>query len=143
MATIKKSVKKSVKKSANNGVPVSPKSEIFVTPEGYTVARNEEDFFDSVDWEATPEVRGCVLNVRTVELKKTKKGEAKTTRVMSFVDEEGLAWSIWEKKQLEALFNVVEPKTNIIITHTGTQEIPGRALPMHKFRTLYRLEQVQ
>jgi len=141
MATPKKVVKKVVKKSEKNGTPVTPQSEIFVTPDGYSIARGDDDFFDAVDWETTPEVRGKVLSVREIELKKPKKGEAKTTRVLSFVDESGIGWSIWEKKQLEPLFNVVQKDTQIIIAHTGTQEIKGRALPMHKFRCLYRNDQ--
>lgn len=126
------------KKMTSSDVDNLYKDEPFVTPDGYTVARSDEDFFEPVNWEATPEVKGTVISVKDVELKKVKKGEKNLTRVLSFMDEENVGWSIWEKKQLESIFNVVQPGTKIIITHTGTVKIKGRPQPMHKFRCLYK-----
>ena len=134
--------KKSPVSKVKNSVEKSERLEyIFTSPEGYVEARSADDFFDPVNWATTPEVRGTVISVYEVDKKKPKKGEATTTRVLSFVDEEKVGWSIWEKKQLETLFNVVVPGCKIIITHTGVQEIKGRALPMHKFRCLYQQPQ--
>lgn len=142
---VKKLVKKPVKKPAkrNGKLPEFRKvnheeeKKVYTTPEGFIVARSEDEFFDAVDWEATPHISGVVLSIRIIELKKPKKGEAKTTRVLSFENDDGESYSIWEKKQLEALFNVVEVGTRIDINHVGTVDIPGRALPMHRFKCCY------
>lgn len=135
-APVKKAQNKS-KKMTSSDVDNLYKDE-FVTPDGFSVARGDDDFYDPVDWEVTPEVRGTVISVKEIELKKVKKGQKSTTRVLSFMDSEQVGWSIWEKKQLESIFNVVQPGTEIIITHVGTVAISGRALPMHKFRCLYK-----
>ena len=135
--------KKSVSSKVKN--PVNKVEQLYMyaceTPDGYVEARSADDFYEPVNWEVTPEVRGTVISVREFDKKKPKKGEALTTRVLSFVDDEKIGWSIWEKKQLETLFNVVVPGCKIIITHTGMQDIKGRALPMHKFRCLYQQPQ--
>lgn len=141
----KKPLKKVVKKPAkrNGKLPEFRKvnreeeKKVYTTPEGFIVARSEDEFFDAVDWEATPHISGVVLSIRVIELKKPKKGEAKTTRVLSFENDDGESYSIWEKKQLEALFSVVEVGTRIDINHVGTVDIPGRALPMHRFKCCY------
>lgn len=141
-APVKKAQNKSKKMTESDIDNIFDKTpSFFTTPEGYQIARSDDDFFEPVDWEVTPEVKGTVISVKEIELKKPKKGEKKTTRILSFMDSENVGWSIWEKKQLEAIFNVVQPGSEIIITHIGTVAIKGRPQPMHKFRCLYKMPQ--
>jgi len=66
----------------------------FETPDGFIEARSPNYFLEPVDWDTNPEIRGTVISVREFDKKNPKKGEAATTRVLTFVDEANVGWSI-------------------------------------------------
>lgn len=115
----------------------------YSAPKGYTVC-DTGGMTAAVDWEKTPIVEGKVLEIKTIAEKKgkDKKGKMvvlrKETRLMILKKKDGSEVSVWEKKQLENLFDSVDEGSDVYIEHTGMQAIKGRALPMHVFTSAYK-----
>lgn len=123
-----------MKKQAKSATPK------YKIPVGYKQTKSD-GMSETVDWDKTPEVQGEVVEIKTIPEKvgKDSKGKKKIlrneTRLMIVKIKNGDHVAVWEKKQLESLFEAVEEGSFVYIRHTGTVEIPGRQLPMHEFVT--------
>jgi hypothetical protein len=105
-------------------------------PAGYKVCPTAGST-SAVDWDKTPVVEGTVIEIKdvTVTDKKTKKKN--DTRLMVVETKEGEEVAVWEKFQLETLFNSVEAGDKVYIAHTGVKRIPG-GKTLHEFVTAFK-----
>lgn len=135
-APVKLQVKKVTKKAVEEVEEVEELTldESYVMPSGYVVVKGENSFYDSIEWELTNLVEGAVVEVKEVELKKKKKGQLQTTRVMTVEQANGHIVNIWEKNNLTALFDAVQPGTKIHIKFLGKKDV-GQPMPMYVFRS--------
>lgn len=108
--------------------------ESYVLPSGYQVVKGDNSFYDSVEWEVTNLLEGVVLEIKEVVLPKKKKGQVQTTRIMAVEQANGHIVNVWEKNNLTALFEAVQPGTKIHIKFLGKKDV-GQPMPMYVFRT--------
>lgn len=108
--------------------------ESYVMPSGYQVVKGENSFYNSVEWEVTNLVEGIVLEVKTVALKKKKKGMVQSSRVMTIEQANGHIVNVWEKNNLSHLFDVIQIGTKVHIKFLGKKDV-GQPMPMYVFRT--------
>lgn len=112
-------------------------------PKGFTVCASG-GMTQSIDWDKTPVVEGEIIDIKTFPEKvgKDKKGKKvilrKETRLMVIKKSDKSEVAVWEKKDLENLFDSVEIGNDVYIAHVGTIDIPGRKLPMHQFTSAFK-----
>lgn len=129
-----------MKKSAKSPKAKNAKFQI---PKGYTVCASG-GMTSAIDWDKTPIVEGEVVEIKTIPEKKGKDKKGKTvvlrkeTRLMIVKKESGEEVAVWEKKDLENLFDQVEEGNEVYIAHTGMLKIPGRTQPMHQFTSAFK-----
>ena len=115
---------------------IAKKSNAVKIPAGYKVCPTAGST-SGVDWEKTPVLEGTVLEIKNVTVTDKKTKKKKETRLMVLETKGGEEVAVWEKYQLENLFNSVEEGSKVYIVHTGVKKIDG-GKTLHEFVTAYK-----
>lgn len=112
------------------------KSNAVKIPAGYKVCPTAGSTA-GVDWEKTPVVEGTILEIKNVMVKDKKTKKKKETRLMVVETKGGAEVAVWEKYQLQNLFDSVEEGSKVYIAHTGVKKLEG-GNTLHEFVTAYK-----